>query len=69
MSAVVVKINHVNKRQERLLIITSKNIYNVAAPSSLIPNRIKRKVALEQIIGLSISRYAMDEKATIVSWL
>jgi hypothetical protein len=56
----VVKINHVDKRQERALIVTNKNLINAASPSSLMPNRIKRKIPLHQIIGLTTSRYSSE---------
>ena len=46
MSATVIKINHVNKRQERALVVTNKNVVNIASPNSIMPNRIKRKIPL-----------------------
>lgn len=60
LSATVVKINHVDKRQERALIVTSKNIINMASPNSFLPNRIKRKIPLHKITGLTASRYGKE---------
>ena len=57
MSATVIKINHVNKRQERALVVTNKNVVNIASPSSIMPNRIKRKIPLQKIAGITVSRY------------
>jgi hypothetical protein len=57
MSAKVIKINHVNKRQERVLVVTNRNIYNIASPTSIFPNRIKRKISLLKISALTASRY------------
>lgn len=60
MSAKVIKINHVNKRQERVLTITSKHIVNIASPSSILPNRIKRKIPLSKVSGLTVSRFGNE---------
>lgn len=60
MSAKVIKINHVNKRQERVLAVTNKNLINIASPSSLLPNRIKRKIPLSKVIGLTVSRFGNE---------
>jgi hypothetical protein len=57
MSATVIKINHVNKRQERALVVTNKNVINMASPNSILPNRIKRKIPLQKITGITVSRY------------
>lgn len=57
MSAVVTKINHVNKHQQRVLVVTNKNILNLASPSSVMPNRIKRKIPLAKVTGISASHY------------
>jgi hypothetical protein len=57
MSATVVKINHVNKRQERAFVVTNKNVINIASPNSILPNRIKRKIPLIKINGITASRY------------
>jgi hypothetical protein len=35
LSALVYKYNHVNKRQQRILLVTSKAIYNIAKPNIL----------------------------------
>ena len=60
MSANVIKINHVNKRQERILAVTNKHIVNIASPSSFLPNRIKRKIPLSKVIGLTVSRFGNE---------
>jgi len=50
MSSTVVKINHVNKR----------HVLNIASPTSLLPNRIKRRISLNQILGLTTSRFGNE---------
>lgn len=60
LSATVIKINHVNKRQERALVVTNKNVINIASPNSFLPNRIKRKIPLHKITGLTASRYGQE---------
>lgn len=60
MSAKVIKINHVNKRQERILAVTNKHLVNIASPSSFLPNRIKRKIPLAKVIGLTVSRFGNE---------
>ena len=57
MSAKIIKINHVNKSQERVLVITNKHLLNIASPSSFLPNRIKRKIPLVKVTGVTLSRY------------
>jgi len=57
MSGTIIKINHVNKRQERALVVTNKNVVNIASPNSILPNRIKRKIPLQKITGITASRY------------
>ena len=56
----MIKINHVEKHQERSLIVTNKNIINMASPKSYLPNRIKRKVPLYKITGITSSRYGNE---------
>ncbi len=60
MSAKVTKINHVNKRQERVLAVTNKHLINIASPSSLLPNRIKRKIPLSRVTGLTVSLFGNE---------
>lgn len=60
MSAKVIKINHVNKRQERVLAVTNKHLINIASPSSFLPNRIKRKIPLSKVTGLTVSRFGNE---------
>lgn len=60
LSGLVIKINHVNKRQERALVVTNKHVINVASPNSFLPNRIKRKIPLTIITGITASRYGNE---------
>lgn len=60
MSATVIKINHVNKRQERALIITNIHVINAASPNSFFSNRIKRKIYLGKILGITTSRFGNE---------
>jgi hypothetical protein len=57
MSSTVVKINHVNKRQQRVLAVTNLHILNIASPTSFLPNRIKRKITLDQVLGITTTRF------------
>lgn len=47
MSGKVIKINHVGKRQERVLLVTNRNLFNVASTRSILPNRIKRRIPFQ----------------------
>jgi hypothetical protein len=60
MSSTVIKINHVNKRQQRVLAITNLHVLNIASPTSLLPNRIKRKIPLTHILGITTSRFGSE---------
>lgn len=60
MSAKVIKVNHVNKRQERVLTVTNRHIINIASPSSIFSNRIKRMIPLTLITGLTVSRFGNE---------
>jgi hypothetical protein len=60
LSGTVIKINHVNKRQERGLVVTNKHAINMASPNSFLPNRIKRLMELSKITGLTASRYGNE---------
>ncbi len=64
LSTLIIKFNHVNKKQERILLITNYAIYNIGK-SGILNNfmsilrssaRLKRKITLESIHGLTISR-------------
>lgn len=67
LSALVYKYNHVNKRQQRILLVSSRGIYNIAKPNllnnifSLIVNsRLKRRIGLESVFGMTVSRYGYE---------
>lgn len=60
MSAKVVKVNHVNKRQERVLAVTNRHIINIASPSAIFSNRIKRLIPLTIVTGLTVSRFGNE---------
>ncbi|EGR30983.1 protein kinase domain protein [Ichthyophthirius multifiliis] len=65
LSSLIYKFNHVNKKQERILCVTNKNIYNILPPkflSNLLSKvinsaRIKRKIPLNKLFGLTVSRF------------
>jgi len=65
LSARVYKFNQVNKQQKRIILITNKNLYNIT-PSNAFTNifakmisslRIKRKIPLSMIHGVTVSRF------------
>lgn len=60
MSAKVIKVNHVNKRQERVLAVTNRHIINIASPSSFLSNRIKRFIPLTKVTGMTVSRFGNE---------
>lgn len=63
ISALCIKYNHVDKRQERILLVTNKNLYNVL-PQSLLTNifggRIKRKIPYNVISAVTVSRFGPE---------
>lgn len=68
LSSTVFKFNHVNKRQERILLLTNRNIYNIAH-GGVIKNllakmiqsiRIKRKIPLEMVEAVTITRFGTE---------
>lgn len=68
LSALVYKYNHVNKRQQRILLVTNKAVYNVAK-ANLLNNiisllvsatRLKRKIGYEDVYGMTVSRYGYE---------
>lgn len=42
------------------MVVTNKNIINIAAPSSFLPNRIKRKIPLYKITGITTGRFGNE---------
>ena len=50
----VVKINKRNREQERLLLITNEGLYNILGKN------IKRKIRLEMIYGVTVSRKSTE---------
>lgn len=67
-STLVTKINDQNKKQERVILITNKNLYNIKLVSPLnnilvkIFNSaiIRRKININKIIGVTISRVGFE---------
>lgn len=58
------KYNHVNKKQERILCITDKAVYNISPAkflqkliSRVVSVRIKRRIPLNKIYGMTLSRF------------
>ncbi len=68
MSCLADKYNHVNKCQERILLITDRAIYNLSKPnllknlfSYIAPSsRIKRRIGLENMFGMTVNRYGSE---------
>jgi len=62
LSAKLVKINHVNKKQERILLLTDKNLYNLLPNESFLGlfSRIKRKISYKDVIGMTVSRFGSE---------
>lgn len=64
LSTLVQKYNHVNKKQERILCITDRSVYNISPAkflskllSKVVSVRIKRRIPLNKIFGLTVSRF------------
>ena len=63
LSAKIFKYNYKGKKQERLLLVTSKYVYNLSLNkikdliSSLISSiKIKRKIAIDKIAAITLSK-------------
>ena len=64
----VVKVNHNEKKQERIILVTNKNIYNLLPKdgfhdflSSFVKEaRIRRKIPYENISGVTMSRHGPE---------
>ncbi len=68
LSSSTYKFNHVDKKQQRILVITNKNILNIT-PQKFINNifakmissvRIKRKIPLYKIFAVTVSRFGYE---------
>ncbi len=57
LSVKLIKINHVNKKQQRILLLTNINMYNISPNDSFLSNRIKRKISYANITGMTVSRF------------
>lgn len=58
LSTLVIKFNKRDKRQERILLITTKAVYNISNQSalmSLITSPVKRKIDIKKIYAVTIS--------------
>lgn len=55
------KINGVGKTQERILVLTNKNLYNIK-PSSFMGlfSRIRRKIPYSNIQSMTVSRFGSE---------
>ena len=62
LSAKLVKINHVNKKQERILLLTDKNLYNLLPNDTFLGlfSRIKRKIPYENVVSMTVSRFGSE---------
>ncbi|CAD8165801.1 unnamed protein product [Paramecium octaurelia] len=68
LSTCLWKFSHINKQQERILLITNKNIYNITPQSTLVnffskvvsSVRVKRKIAIQNIAGITISKCGFE---------
>jgi serum/glucocorticoid-regulated kinase 2 len=61
LSALVYKYNHVNKRQQRILLVTTKpniitNFFSLLGSAS----RMKRRIGFENVFGMTVSRYGYE---------
>ncbi|CAD8098559.1 unnamed protein product [Paramecium sonneborni] len=68
LSTCLWKFSHINKQQERILVITNKNLYNITPQSTLVnffskvvsSVRVKRKIAIQQVDGITISKCGFE---------
>jgi serum/glucocorticoid-regulated kinase 2 len=68
LSALVNKYNHLNKKQERIILVTTKNIYNILPAggfndfiSTLFSGvRFKRKISYNTITAITLSRFGPE---------
>ena len=62
LSAKLVKINHVNKKQERIILLTNKNLYNILPSETFMGlfSRIKRRIPYSNVIAMTVSRFGSE---------
>ena len=62
LSSKLTKINHVNKKQERIILLTDKNLYNLLPNSNFLAffARIKRKIPYSTITAMTVSRFGHE---------
>ncbi|CAD8099174.1 unnamed protein product [Paramecium sonneborni] len=68
LSTCLWKFSHINKQQERILLITNKNIYNITPQSTLVnffskvvsSVRVKRKIGIQYVSGITISKCGFE---------
>lgn len=59
LSAKLTKINNVGKHQQRILLLTNKNVYNILPDGTFMSlfTRIKRKIPWSNITAMTVSRF------------
>jgi hypothetical protein len=62
LSVKLVKINHVNKKQERILLLTDCNLYNILPNDTFLGlfSRIKRKISYSNVVAMTVSRFGSE---------
>lgn len=62
LSAKLTKINHVNKKQERVLLLTDRNLYNILPANTFLSlfTRIKRKIPYSNVRAMTVSRFGHE---------
>ena len=62
LSAKLIKINHVNKKQERIILLTDRHLYNLLPSSTFMGlfSRIKRKIPYTNIHAMTVSRFGSE---------
>ncbi len=62
LSAKLVKVNHANKKQERIIALTNKNLYNLLPSDTFLGlfSRVKRKIPYSNIISMTVSRFGSE---------
>jgi serum/glucocorticoid-regulated kinase 2 len=62
LSAKVTKINQVNKFQDRIILLTDRNLCNLLPSSNFFAffSRIKRKISWAHVTGMTVSRFGQE---------
>ena len=62
LSAKLTKINNVNKKQERVLLLTDRNLYNILPGDTFLSlfTRIKRKIPYSNVRAMTVSRFSQE---------